>query len=162
MKKGIIYIGIILHFYWASAQKTNFICGAGNFEYLHFGICAPIYKRFKFQTSVGFKPYGFRKTEIYTFNNRLNYQILKNARLSKFIVAINSILWYFNNASNQFFNFSVGPEIGYYVAQYRLELHAGIVYNSVLKYTRKTYNEIGWPNNWMPSFGLILHLNKKQ
>lgn len=116
------------------------------------------------QTSIGAQPIG--KNKIVTFNNRVvvpffAFKVFQIPLETK--VSLSTFLWSYNNAYNQFINLSLGPELHlknhFKNNKNGIPLCAGIMYNNVLLYKRKTYEEVGWPTNWIPSFSLtIFHL----
>src|SRR5438093_499683 len=65
--------------------------------------------------------------------------------------------WYFNNDYNKFLMLGVNPELRLiHKVNSRLQMlvSAGIVYNALLHYERKTNEEVGFPKDWQPSFSL--------
>lgn len=68
-------------------------------------------------------------------------------------------IWNLENKSNVFSAVSFIPELHYTLplkSKYNLRFYAGYAYSSVFRYKRKGYYEVGWPDEWMPNFGLTL------
>jgi hypothetical protein len=142
----------------STSQRPLIFAGLGNYEYLHAGINFPIKKKHYFEIAVGIKPWGF---------NDANYQMLylcygrklfkEVPRKINLFLHLKVLTWHYNNQYNEFVVLGVNPELRLTYAlnkKYLLALNGGILYNSPFYYDRKTYQEIGWPNQWQPSFSL--------
>ena len=80
----------------------------------------------------------------------------KPRKLNLFI-QLKLLTWHFNNKYNEFLVEGFNPELRLtYTINKRslISLNGGILYNSPFYYDRKTYQEVGWPHEWQPSFSV--------
>jgi hypothetical protein len=83
----------------------------------------------------------------------------KRKKLSKAhpSIQLKVMYWDLNNTSFRFAFLGINPELRFGInlpKQNKLFFSAGACYNSQLIYKRKSYEEVGWPYIWQPSFSL--------
>ncbi len=139
-------------------KKTALFIGFGNYEYLHIGISYSVKQKHYAELAVGIKPWAFNKS-----NYQMAYfclgTMLSETKTYKLTPSIHlkCIIWSFDNEFNKFVVLGINPEFRITKKiknQYTLSLNAGALYNSPLTYKRKTYEEVGWPKEWQPSFSV--------
>lgn len=83
------------------------------------------------------------------------YEWAKN----KFSINLRTTIWNIENKSNIFSAISFFPELHYAIPlneKFKLNIYGGYGYSSVFRYKRKGYFEVGWPDEWLPNFGVSL------
>lgn len=142
-----------------SADRLAIIVGAGNYEYLHAGVNVPIKHRYYFETSIGIKPWGFNERYMMGYVCFGGQLLKEKQKKIKPYLHLKLLCWDLDNAYNHFLFLAINPEIRIsYAINERIQLcgNIGGLYNSMLYYKRKTYEEVGWPKEWQPSFSLQL------
>lgn len=77
----------------------------------------------------------------------------------RFGVQLNTTYWHFSNTYNLFESVAFCPALRLNIRARRwqrlyMDLRAGYGYNAVLKYERKTFEEVGWPVQWLPTLSI--------
>ncbi|MBA3704411.1 MAG: hypothetical protein H0W84_00480 [Bacteroidetes bacterium] len=146
--------------------RLSVIGGMGNYEYLHVGLNVVLKHKYYFETAVGIKPWGFRERYMMgyiCFGGRFLKEKEKIKKLKPYL-HLKLLCWDLDNAYNHFLFLGINPEIRIaYTLKKRLQLcgNIGGAYNTKLYYKRKTYEEVGWPKEWQPSFSIqFLYLIK--
>lgn len=154
MKLLLLLIGFILPFgLSASPIEAGFSNLEGFFINYHFGK-----KKIKFSAGPGWD------MNLYNQGHQINlhgscckvlFHSKKNA--NKHVDArLKVIVWNLENKSNVFSAITFVPEINFALPlkkKHQLNLFCGYSYTSVFRYKRKSYDEIGWPIEWLPQFG---------
>jgi len=138
----------------------TFFTGLGYLECLHTGIELPISTRKTLEFSAGIQPFQWKDQHTFSISAGI-FTRNKLKESSKKIIPISygvrSTLWNFENKFNHFVNLSIAPLIRYdlYISKNSgIRLSGGYAFNNVIFYKRKTFTEVGWPRNWLPSFAL--------
>lgn len=157
--------GFILGTTAAMAQDTtaekswSVIAGIGNYESVYSGVNIGFSGNHYFETAIGIKPWNL-ENELYAMMYAdIGIPLFKKDELSvmKIYFQPKVITWYLNNDYNRFLFIAIGPELRFtYNLSTALQVcaSAGLVYNAKLYYERKTYEEVGWPLEYQPSFSL--------
>lgn len=139
-------------------QSPLLVAGIGNYEYLHAGINFPIKKKYYFEMAAGIKPWGFNNYNYQMMYFDFGRKLLKEKPGNiKLFLHLKLLTWHFNNPYNEFLVEGINPELGLTYSINKkslLSVNGGLLYNSPFYYDRKTYREVGWPNEWQPSFSL--------
>lgn len=137
-------------------SQTRLVAGAGYVENFHAGVSWKLMSYLHFDLLAG-NNFSF-KNNITSLSQKLKFDLnFKKEPKHKFqfFGAFNATFWQFNNPYYKFINLSIGPEIGLRIPLKKhnstISIHGGYMYNSVLLYKRKTYSEVAWPYNWLPS-----------
>lgn len=142
-----------------STDRLAIIAGAGNYEYLHAGVNIPIKHNYYFETAIGIKPWGFNERYMMGYVCFGGQLLKEKQKKIKPYLHLKLLCWDLDNAYNHFLFLAINPEIRVcYTVNKRIQLcgNVGGLYNSMLYYKRKTYEEVGWPKEWQPSFSLQL------
>lgn len=144
----------------SSSSRALFTIGIGNYEYLHIGLDKNFQRTARYvEVGAGINPIRFSTDHyVMTYLNVGSYIFtkLKNNKL-QWGVHINNILWHLSNPYNLFNVYGVGMALKCkWPLASNIELHTqvGWLYNTVVTYQRKTFEEVGWPKQWQPSFSL--------
>jgi hypothetical protein len=141
-------------------NKFAIVGGVGNYEYVHIGLNRSIKKNYYLEAAVGIKPWGISKEKYAMGYLCFGGTILKQKeRKIQPYLHLKLLVWDLDNPYNQFVFLGINPEIKFsYKINQRTQLAAniGAIYNNMLYYNRKTYEEVGWPKQWQPSFSVEL------
>lgn len=166
MKGILIFIFSFVSFTTINGYtKPKIQIGVGNFEGLNIGAV-----------------HTYQKTQVfYGYGNDLNlfqqgfYNVLylgggrkllqrKNWAKEKLSLNMKLAIWNIENPSNIFSAVSFIPELHYKVSvfeKHSLNFYSGYAYSSVFRYKRKGFYEVGWPDEWMPNFGISFQYTLK-
>ncbi|MBL7773759.1 MAG: hypothetical protein JNM95_12920 [Chitinophagaceae bacterium] len=136
--------------------KTNsyFLSGLGNYEGLYVGFQKEYKSKWYWEGSLGLNPFQPQYQMLYVASG---YPLLTHKKKPIVLYAqVKALCWNFSNQYNHFLVFTPDLELRcrYNRNKLKLALTAGYVYNTPLIYTRKTNLEVGWLNEWQPSFSL--------
>ncbi len=148
-------------------NKTDVLLGGGNYEYLHGGLKITNKKEYYFETAIGLKPWRFSEEKYFmgyvAFGS--DYPVIKEKqRLFVPSLQLKLLIWDLDNKFNHFLFWGVTPEVG---LSYRLnekikiKVNGGVAYNMQIIYQRKTYEEVGWPKDWQPTFSIQINYKLK-
>lgn len=157
MKTALISFYVLCLFLTENAcfAQAKLFAGYGNYENAYLGINCKLKERRSFHAFLGVQPYSSRKSFVSDigFGYRVTFK-------SKIHLQLKSVLWYYNSMHFQFINTANGLEIGYAIQQkdgpYGLDFNVGGLYNSALSYKRKSWEEVAWPKEWVPSFSMAI------
>lgn len=147
------------------ARAQHVVIGLGQLECIHTGITYPLSSRFWGLTTLGVG-LPMRQQQVVALGQKFILTSIPAKRASNkltFGAGFSLTAWYLNNRWNVFQNLSAGPELqlGYRPGRAgMLTAYAGWLWNNVLYYRRKTWEEVGWPRNWQPSFGIRWQFNR--
>lgn len=143
-----------------TAEKSwSIIAGIGNYESVYSGVNIGFSGNHYFEAAIGIKPWNLEKEVYAMMYADVGIPLFKKDELSvlKMYFQPKLITWYLNNDYNRFLFIAIGPELRFaYNFSPAIQLcgSAGLVYNAKLYYERKTYQEVGWPLEYQPSFSL--------
>jgi hypothetical protein len=172
-KKLIVFLSMLWFCLPAKANRDSipsrvlFTAGFGNYEYLHIGIDKNFLKHARYvEIGAGINPFQFSTTKyVMAYLNLGGYLFEKRKKKrTRWGIHVNNVFWHYSNKYNLFNVYGVGIALKCnYALTKKLEIHGqgGILYNSVLSYERKTFEEVGWPNQWQPSFNIQLKYRLK-
>jgi hypothetical protein len=141
-------------------NKVHLLIGAGNYEALYAGLQHKINKKEYLQFALGIKPLGLKREKYYSgFLCYGSKWIKKDDQLIIPALQIKTVLWVIDNRSYKFSFIGINPELALEVKlneKLKLAAAAGVIYNTMVKYKRKTYENVGWPREFQPSFSMHL------
>lgn len=142
----------------------QFFAGIGYYENVFFGCDLMKRKNIVIRNAIGLLP-GF-KNQQYTASYFINLErkvktYKNNSRLGangKFTA------WWLTNQWNDFLCIIPSFEVSYSHRIKGIEFNAaaGIGFNFVPFYRRKTYAEVGWPREWSPTISLFFPIKKSK
>ncbi|MBL7811479.1 MAG: hypothetical protein JNL57_04575 [Bacteroidetes bacterium] len=149
----------------STLHAQQFTVGVGHIECINSGLQYRITKKIHGLSTAGVNLFNHNTTLCITqkFISPLFAQKFAD-QSGKLGCSLHISGWYYNNASNRFINLSFGPELQWIqkFSNGSLALYGGMLWNNVPYYQRKTFENVGWPNNWQPSFGARWHFKSKQ
>ncbi|MEO6168120.1 MAG: hypothetical protein ABIO46_07480 [Chitinophagales bacterium] len=140
-------------------HSLSLLAGIGNYESVYSGVNVGFSRNHYFEVAVGIKPWNLENELYVMMYADVGIPLFKKEELSvmKIYFQPKVITWYLNNDYNRFLFIAIGPELRVtYNLAHALQVcgSAGLVYNAKLYYERKTYEEVGWPLEYQPSFSL--------
>lgn len=161
MKTGIPMTMIFLFSFLKLEASVRYLqFGFGNFEGLNIGFYHTIGKEhFFYGYGNDLNIYGQGYYNVIYFGagrNILQRSVWTRKRIS---ADLRISAWNIENKSNVFSAVSFIPELHYTLSlktKFNIRFYAGYAYSSVFRYKRKGYYEVGWPDEWMPNFGINL------
>jgi len=165
MIKPILFLLILNSCYSLFCQKSEVKLGIGNYEAFNCGL-RHNFKKFNFEYGIG-TDFNLNKQGYYNVvhigiekgilkkNSFKNNQLLLNSR---------AFLWNIKNRSNIFTVFA--PSFGLtnelkLGEKIKLGLYAGVIWNTVVRYERLTFQDVGYPKEWQANFGICLYYKIK-
>jgi hypothetical protein len=164
-KLTFIIIFVSLFFKEIHAQKHQLKLGVGNYEGLNIGLRHQ-FKKLHFEYGLG-TDFNVFKQGYYTNVHALLGKKLFKKRAEQplqYFFQFKTLIWYIENPSNQFLNASFSPELMFKKKlndDFEFAAYLGFVWTTNLKYVRKTYQEIGFPKEFQPGFGVQLYYQLK-
>ena len=149
-----------------SLQRIYAIAGFGNYEYLWGGMGFTFGNLYYAEAGIGIKPWG-AGTHYSQAHASLGIRIRSKHKQCKHIkisMHAKCFLWQLDNEFNYFAALGAGPELRLaYTRKKRLasSINIGGIYNTVIRYRRKTFTEAGWPREFQPSFSIQLNYRLK-
>lgn len=146
---------------FAQKQKS-YIVGIGNYESLYIGINKTFKSNVYLETALGFNPFYIKNKNYEVFYLSGGHFLFNNKkRPCKIGIHVKAMVWHLNNIYNRFVVFSPNPEmrISKKIKKINFSFTGGYLYNTPFYYKRKTYQEVGWPNEWQPSFSFQAQIN---
>ena len=170
--RALIFLFLLtIHFRAAAQQDTAApklyaIAGIGNYEYLWGGIGLTFEQKICTEAGFGIKPwyFGTTYTQAHISAGMLLASEMKRIKNIAASVHVKCFAWQLENEFNYFMAIGIGPELRLsYKRIKRLHpaLNIGGLYNTVIKYERKTFDEAGWPREFQPSFSVQLNYRLK-
>ncbi len=147
------------------AQKKQFKLGYGNYEGFNIGLRHSLNKM-SLEYGIGSDFNIFNQGTYWGLHIAAGKRTLKN-KISKGVqlfTNIKSIVWNIENSSNSFSAVAFSAESLLKInldEHYQLGVYGGVIWSSVFRYKRKTYQEIGFPKEWQPNFGLSIYYTLK-
>ena len=147
------------------AQNHQLKLGLGNYEGLNVGM-RHSYSKFDFEYGLGTDFNVFQQGYNTNVHALLGKKLFKKRAEQplQYYFQFKTLLWYIENPSNQFLNASFSPELMFKKKlndDFELAAYIGFVWTTNLKYARKTYQEIGFPKEFQPGFGVQLYYKLK-
>lgn len=144
---------------FAQTSQRNFILGAGIHETFYAGMQYPIGDKYYFEAAAGLNPVTLRtrKYAMVYLAPGFSPAPYKNTRRVTPFLHLKNMAWYFEDSYNRFFVWGLNPELRLgWVIKRRLNIDAsaGVVYNTVLKFTEKNTGFPAFPRKWDYSFSL--------
>lgn len=147
------------------SQNTQIKVGFGNYEGFNLGLCHN-YKKWKLEYGLGndlnIYQQGYCSSGHISAGMRIfNKYVSEN---QKVYAQFKTLVWNLENESNIFSVVSLSPELLYRYRinqKYQLGVYGGVVWSSVFRYKRKGFEEIGFPKEWQPGFGISLYYSLK-
>jgi hypothetical protein len=146
-------------------KKYVLFLGMGNYEYLHAGAHFIHRNKSYFEAAAGFKTWSAPAQKYKMAFVAYGFPVFKKKHNAlKYFLQLKALFWDLDNDAYQFSmlgtaaemkaGISVGPRCS-------LLANAGLMYNNLLKYDRKSFTDVGFPKDFQPSFSLQLcyHLN---
>jgi hypothetical protein len=151
MMKGLYIRGFLLCLFelsfiisvHAQSHKRSFIIGAGAHENLYAGIQFPLGDKFYLETAAGLNPFTIKTRKFAMFYAAPGISLVKykSTRKVEPFFHIKNMIWYSEDSYNRFFVFGLNPEFRLsWIIKRRLNIAAtaGVMYNTVLNFTRKS------------------------
>jgi hypothetical protein len=142
--------------------QSNYISsGYGNFEGFNIGMRHETKKAiFRYGIGTDFNVFG-QGTYNCVFGS-IGRPLLKEQLHTSNILSLHGkiLLWNIENPSNIFSAAAFSPQLQFtrkMDKRFYVSVYAGYVYSSVFRYKRKSYDEIGWPREWLPDFGFSVN-----
>jgi hypothetical protein len=164
------YKAVILGFYifcfsMSYAQKHQFKLGLGNYEGLNIGL-RHSFSKFEIEYGLGTDFNVFKQGYNNNVHALIGKRLFKKSDQPKnyYFVQFKSVFWHLENPSNRFINLSLSPEFLFkrnLNTKIDIGVYGGFVWTTNLKYVRKTYQEIGFPREFQPGFGVQLFYKLK-
>ncbi|MDP2174931.1 MAG: hypothetical protein Q8K70_03370 [Bacteroidota bacterium] len=160
-----IYLLLIIFCQSIQAQPMQLKFGIGNYEGLNIGM-RHTFKKLHFEYGLGADLNVFQQGYNTNVHALLGKKLFKKRAEQplQYYFQFKTLLWYIENPSNQFLNASFSPELMIKKklnSDFELAAYLGFVWTTNLKYVRKTYQEIGFPREFQPGFGLQLFYKLK-
>lgn len=146
-------------------QEREIMVGVGNYEAFNCGL-RHHFKKFNFEYGLG--------TD-FNIHQQGNYNVIllglgkkicnkSNFKSHQLLVNCKNFVWRIKNRSNLFTAYA--PSIGLsdeikLKEKLSLSIYAGIIWNTVIKYERRTFQDVGYPKEWNANFGLSLYYRFK-
>lgn len=140
-------------------NNISVIAGIGNFELLHAGILLST-PHFFLETAIGTKPWNFNKSQYimeYICVGKTLFRPLPELNIA---LQLKLLHWDYDDDYTQISVLATGAEIKLsqtITSHLKISLTGGANHNMVLRYERKTYEEVGWLNRFSPAFSLQLN-----
>lgn len=166
MFQRFILLLFCLLFCFQAFNKPIPFLGYGYYENLCLGLSGKVSKKPYLASSVGINPFVLKNTLLlsYSFSAGKSLFCMPKKTDQRINLQAKSVLWYYNNPNNRFLNFTVGPELSSKLlvkSKHSFLISAGVAYNFVLLYQRKSYNEVGWPLEIQPTLSFIYLFDKR-
>jgi len=146
-------------------QKSEVKIGIGNYEAFNLGL-RHNFEKLNFEYGIG-TDFNVHKQGFYNVVHvGIEKEIFKKISLKNNQLLLNSrvFLWNIKNRSNIFTVFA--PSIGLInqlklSEKIKLGIHAGVLWNTVIRYERLTFQDVGYPKEWQANFGICLYYKIK-
>lgn len=147
------------------SQNIDLKAGFGNYEAFNIGL-RHTYKHWNIEYGYGNDLNVYNQGFFNVIHFGAGMPILKKqiSDKHKLFVQVKTFIWNIENQSNIFSAVSISSEILYkrkLNKNYQLGIYSGIIWSSVFRYKRKNYQDIGFPKEWQPNFGLSLYYRLK-
>ena len=164
LKTAILYFLIFVSSSVFS-QRLQVKTGFGNFEAFNIGLCHN-FEKWRFEYGIGNDFNIYNQGYYSSLNFSIGKSILKKRKPGDDQLYFNfkSLVWNLENTDNIFSAVSLSTELLYTFKLgnlYHLGAYGGIAWSSVFRYKRKNYQNVGFPRDWQPNFGLTLYRNLK-
>ena len=141
-------------------RRYGLFTGIGNYEYFHAGAQFILKNKNYFEVAGGIKPWNVTDQKYRMGFVSYGFPFLKKKDTKlKYFLQLKALLWNLDNDSYRFTMLGTAAEIkGEFPlgSTWSLFANAGIMYNNLLKYDRKSFEEVGFPKDFQPSFSLQL------
>lgn len=136
------------------------ISGVGNYEEFYLGLEKNISSKGYLEGAIGLRPYN-RAHEKYYMSYICYGERWVAERKRRLVPSrhLKLLFWHLENDVYAFTFLGINPELRLSFSlnkKFTIYSSGGIVYNTMLAYNRKTYNDVGWPREFQPSFSLHL------
>lgn len=147
------------------SQALEAKAGFGNFEGFNIGLCHTKGK-YKFEYGLGTDFNIYKQGACNEIHASVGRSISGTGKIlhRPAYLDFKALVWNIRNQSNVFSAVSLSGE-GLYKFKigndYQVGIYGGIVWNSVFRYERRNYQDVGFVKDWQPNFGFTLYRKLK-
>lgn len=165
LKTFLVFIITISFSIKGISQNIELKAGFGNYEAFNIGL-RHNYKNWSIEYGYGndFNIYNQGFFNVVHFCAGMPILKKRISEKHKIFVQAKTFIWNVENRSNIFSAVSFSTELLYKThlnKNYSLGVYGGLIWSSVFRYKRKNYQDIGFPEEWQPNFGLSLYYTLK-
>jgi opacity protein-like surface antigen len=139
-------------------NQVSILGGYGNYESFHAGIHLSVHQKYFLEAAIGMSPWSFTDDYYVMEYGCLGIPLKKNhTRPLDVFLQWKLLHWDFDDEDTKMSVLATGPEVKFTYrisSRFRAAVNGGIVYNAVLKYQRKIFEDVGWIDRFGPSFSL--------